>query len=261
VRRVLAIALLVYACAMPAAAAPSVSSGVVQRYLGALHARDYATAFALLAPAERAYFRTVANFASGFTADDDTLTQFAIAGERNADGGRIVIAREHITLDDPAHDARATTVVTVPYLVVGVGLVDAGRPWRAFATTASASNDGVRVTVKRVAFYARVIRVVVTMQNDGTRFVTLLPYGRSVLRDDAGGIYRPLATRDWHITDEQLFLGLRLAPNSRYTGTMAFVAPPLDDRARSFTLTLGPSVRDGASLPVSIDVPGIAAQG
>jgi len=270
VRRPLATALLACASALPsvALAAPSHSSdaaaAVVMRYLGALHARRYDDAYALLEPAQRAYFRTTKNFASGFTADGFALQHVAIAGERSRGSARVVFVRETIELDDPAHDVRVATAVTVPYLETGgVGgrIDDAGRPWRAFAANATATSDGVRVTVKKLALYARTIRVVVTMQNDGDGFITVLPYGRSVLRDDAGGIYHPLVTRDWQLTDEQLFLGLRLAPNSRYTGTLAFVTPPLDDRARHFELILGPSVRDGAAAPVSVDVAGVAPPG
>ncbi len=269
-RRPLATALLACAYALPGAAvaaplhSPDAAAVVVMRYLGALHARRYADAYALLEPVQRGYFRTSDNFASGFAADGFALQRFAIAGERSRGAARIVFAREHIDLDDPAHDVRVATDVTVPYLVAGgadARIDDAGRPWRAFAANATATSDGVRVTVKKLAFYARTIRVVVTMQNDGDRFITVLPYGRSVLRDDAGGIYRPLVTRDWQLTDEQLFLGLRLAPNSRYTGTLAFVTPPLDDRVRHFELILGPSVRDGADAPVSVDVAGVAPRG
>jgi hypothetical protein len=259
-RRALATALLVCVSVAPAAAAapaPSASAVVVSRYLDALRAHDYARAYAMLAPAERAYVRSATNFASGFAADGYALSQFAIVADRASGAAHVVLVREHIALDDPAHDVRATTVVTVPYLVSAGRVTDAGRPWRAFAANASAANAGVRVSVKRVAFYARAIRIVVTMQNDGAGFITLLPYGRSVLRDDAGDIFRPLVTRDWQITDEQLFLGLRLAPNSRYTGTIAFATPQLDDRVRRFELSLGPSVRDGATLPVAVDVAGI----
>jgi len=263
VRRALAAALFAVASALPLAAfaadAPR-PSALVQRYLAALQRGSYGDAFALLAPAERAYFRNAANFASGFTADAYALRHFATTGTRASASGTVVLAREQIALLDPAHDVRVTTTVTVPYLVTRDGVTDAGRPWRAFAGDAVATSDGVRVTVKKLALYAHAIRVVVTMQNDGSGFITLLPYGRSVLRDDAGHVFRPLVTRDWTVTDEQLFLGLRLAPNSRYTGTIAFATPLLDDRARRFDLTVGPSVRDGASAPVSIDVGGIAAR-
>jgi hypothetical protein len=265
-RRALAAALLAVASALPLALGANVPApnALVQRYLTSLQRGAYGDAFALLAPAERAYFRSPANFASGFTADAYALRRFALTAARTSPSGTVVLARERIALTDPAHDVRVTTVVTVPYLIVGAGasarVIDAGRPWRAFASDAVATAAGVRVTVKKLALYAHAIRVVVTMQNDGNGFITVLPYGRSVLRDDAGGIYRPLITRDWTVTDEQLFLGLRLAPNSRYTGTLAFATPLLDDRARRFALTLGPSVRDGAGAPVSVDVAGIAAR-
>ena len=243
----------------------SSARALVQRYLATIRDRRYNDAFALLESKQRAYFRTAANFASGFEADGATLDAFAIAGVRGATPERVVFVRERIALDDPANDVRVTTVLTVPYLVVGRGSSarigeGAGRPWRAFAANASARSGGMRVTVKKVAFDEHDVRVIVTMQNDGVGFVTVLPYGRSVLRDDAGAIYRPIVSRDWTMTDRRLFLGLRLAADSRYTGALAFASPALDDRAHRFTLTLGPIVRDGASAPFSIDVAGVSAR-
>ena len=241
------------------------ASALVRRYLDTIRDRRYDDAFALLESKQRAYFRSAANFASGFEADGAALDTFAIAGVRGAIPDRVVFVRERIALDDPANDVRVTTVVTVPYLVVGRGTSarigeSAGRPWRAFAANATGTSGGMRVTVKKVAFDEHDVRVVVTMQNDGVGFVTVLPYGRSVLRDDAGAIYRPIASRNWTITDHLLFLGLRLAANSRYTGALAFASPSLDDRARRFTLTLGPIVRDGAAAPFSVDVAGVSAR-
>jgi hypothetical protein len=56
-----------------------------------------------------------------------------------------------------------------------------------------------------------------------------------------------------------LFEGLRLAPDARYTGTLAFACDPLDDRPRSFALTLAPLLADGADAPFAISVDAIAA--
>jgi hypothetical protein len=230
-----------------------VPAGVVSRYLDAVRAQRYADAFALLTDAERAYFHSVANYASGFTSDGYALLAYRLG----ARSGTIVVADERIAFDDPAHDVRVTATVRVPYAVSGTGprarVVDAGRPWRAFASDASASAAGVRVTVEKLAYYARAISVVVRMENTGSGFVTILPYGRSVLRD-GDAVYHPLASRDWDLTDRQLFLGVRLAPRTRYTGALAFVTPPLGDRIRPLTLTLGPVMRDGAVAPASVDV-------
>jgi hypothetical protein len=267
-RRAFALALVAVASVVPsiARAASVTPTTIVHRYLAAIAAQRYADAYALLTPQQRAYFRSAANFASVFAADDATLVAFSIAGVRAAGDARVVVVRERLALDDPAHDVRVTTDVIVPYVVTGDAAQPritepSSRPWRAFATSATATSDGLRVTVKKVAFSTHAIRVVVTMQNDGPGFVTVLPDGRSVLRDDAAGLFHPLVTRDWTITDRQFFLGLRLAPNSRYTGVLAFATPVLDDRARRFTLSLGPVVRDGGTAPFVVDVAGVAARG
>jgi len=271
-RRAFALALAVAASAAPALAqrgaraAAGSPPAFVTRYLTALHERRYADAFAMLEATQRAYFRSATNFASGFTADGASLETFAIVGVRGADARHVVFARERIALDDPAHDVRVTTTVVVPYLVAGGDAAarigeSAGRPWRAFAADAAATSGALRVTVKKLAFDTHDIRVVVTLQNDGDRFVTVLPYGRSVLRDDDGGVFHPLPELAPAIADRQLFIGVRLAPNSRYTGALAFATPLLDDRDRRFTLTLGPAVRDGADAPFAVDVAGVAPRG
>ena len=63
-------------------------------------------------------------------------------------------------------------------------------------SSSSADVSGLRVTVKKVDFYPDRVDVVVTFANLGDGFVTLLPYAKSVLRDDRGGVYRVLATKD-----------------------------------------------------------------
>jgi hypothetical protein len=108
--------------------------------------------------------------------------------------------------------------------------------------------------VKKVDFYPTRIDVVVTFENTGDGFVTLLPYGKSVLRDDRGGVYRILATKDWIVTDKRLYEGARLAPSSRYTGSLAFSASRLGDVKRTWSLTLAPELRDGADAPFDVTV-------
>ena len=169
---------------------------------------------------------------------------------------------ESIRLADPARDVPATASVTVPYGVIGSGagarIKDLGRPWRALATAASASANGLRVTVKKVSFYEHEVALVVTFANVGDGFITILPYGRSVLRAGDGAIYRPIADAGGVHTDRRLFLGVRLAADAQVTGVLSFATPRLDDRARRFTLTVGPNLRDGADAPFALDVPDLA---
>jgi hypothetical protein len=239
-------------------------TALVRRYVDAVAAQRSAAAYALLDAPARAYFRNARNFASAFTADGFGIASYTLVGSRGNAGFRLYFAREAIRLHDPATDRAATANVTVPYGVIGSGsaarIKDLGRPWRAFATATSASASGLRVTVKKVSFYAHAIACVVTFANLGDGFVTLLPYGRSVLRDDAGHVY-PLIrdARTWRETDRRLFLGVHLASDAQITGVLSFAAPRLDDRARRFTLTVAPNVRDGADAPFALDVAGVAA--
>jgi hypothetical protein len=243
---------------------PGPQTALVRRYVDALAAQRYAAAYALLDAPARAYFRNAGNFASAFTADGFAIASYTLIGTRGDAKFRLYFARESIRLHDPARDAAATATVTVPYGVIGsdarARIKDLGRPWRAVATSASANAAGLRITVKKVSFYQNAIACVVTFANVGNGFLTLLPYGRSVLRDDAGHIYRPIVnTVSWNETDRRLFLGVHLAADEQVTGVLSFASPRLDDRAHRFTLTVAPNLRDGADAPFALDVTNVNA--
>jgi hypothetical protein len=261
-------AAVVLLAAAPAARLDPVPAGpqtvLVHRYVDALAAQRYADAYALLDAPARAYFRNAQNFASGFTADGFAIASYTLVGARGNAKFRLYFAREAIRLRDPARDVAATATVTVPYGVIGsdarARIKDLGRPWRAFATSVSASSGGLRVTVKKMSFYQHAIACVVTFANVGDGFLTLLPYGRSVLRDDTGHAYRLIRnTASWNDTDRRLFLGVRLAADAQVTGVLSFASPRLDDRARRFTLRVAPNLRDGAESPFTLDVANVTA--
>jgi len=263
-----AVAAVVLLAAAPAARLDPVPAGpqtaLVRRYVDALAAKRYADAYALLDAPARAYFRNARNFASAFTADGFALDSYTLLGARGDAAFRLYFAREAIRLHDPAHDVPATANVTVAYGVIGsdarARIKDLGRPWRAVATSAAGSADGLRVSVKKVSFYAHAIACVVTFANLGNGFLTLLPYGRSVLRDAAGHVYRPIVNpKSWADTDRRLFLGVRLASGAEVTGVLSFRAPRLPDGTLRFTLTVAPNLRDGAAFPFALDVANIAA--
>jgi hypothetical protein len=251
--------------ASPAALDPvphNAQTAIVRHYLGDLERADFAAAYALLNGAARAYYRDSSNFASVFDADDYRITAFTLLGARGDDvRGRVYFARESARFRDHAHDANLTVTATVPVGVLAEHgawrIKDPGHPWRAFAPRAAAAVGGVRVSVKKVSFFERRIETVVTFVNTGDTPVTVLPYGRSVLRDTAGRRFEPIATRDWTLTDRTLFEGLRLPPNARYTGMIAFACDPLTTVPPGFSLTIGPLLFDGADAPFSIDVAGI----
>ena len=82
-----------------------------------------------------------------------------------------------------------------------------------------------------------------------------MPYGKSILRDDRGGVYRTLSTKDWAVTDRRLFEGARLAPNTQYTGSIAFgTDAKFGDAKRSWSLTIAPALREEADAPFDVTV-------
>jgi hypothetical protein len=239
-------------------------TAVVQRYVDALRHNDYATAFSLLTDDLRRYYGDVASYRSVFVADGIAIERASIVGARGDDRARVYFVREDISFIDHVADKQRKLTATVPLGVLpehGVlHIKDPGKPYRAFASSSAADASDLQVTVKKVDFYPDRIDVVVTFVNKGDNYVTLLPYGRSVLRDDRGGIYRVLATKDWTITDRHLFEGVPLPPGAEYTGSMAFSATHLGDVKRAWTLTIAPALREGADAPFDITVP-IAAAG
>ncbi|HZO93850.1 MAG TPA: hypothetical protein VFB22_08755 [Candidatus Baltobacteraceae bacterium] len=238
----------------------SAQTAVVRRYVDALREGRFDRAFALLSADERAYFGDASAFAGVFAADGYALRRATIVGARGDDRARVYFVRERIAYVDHADDSRRELDATVPIGVVpGRGtprIKDPGKPYRAFASTSSSSVSGLRVTVKKVDFYPDRIDVVVRFTNAGDGFVTILPYGRSVLRDALGGVYRLIATRDWTITDKRLYEGIPLAPNAQYTGSMAFAtAQRFVTADRGWSLTVAPALRDGSDAPFDVIVP------
>ena len=234
-------------------------TAVVKAYVNALRAGRYDVAFALLTDDERKYYGDANSYRSVFTADGIVLRRATVAGARGDDRGRVFFARERIAYIDHATDKRREVDATVPLGVLpehgALHIKDPGKPYRAFASTSTADASGLRVTVKKVDFYPDRIDVVVTFVNLSDNYVTLLPYGKSVLRDDRGGVYRILATKNWTVTDKPLFQGVPLAPNAQYTGSLAFTAPRLGDVKRSWSVTVAPALREGADEPFDVTVP------
>jgi hypothetical protein len=90
--------------------------------------------------------------------------------------------------------------------------------------------------------------------------VTILPYGRSVLRDDKGNPYRLIETKLPSLTDRNLRLGLLLASGAEYTGALTFFTPDRFAPA-SLSLTIAPMLRDGADAPFEVQLPSIPIPG
>jgi hypothetical protein len=247
----------------PDTATAGAQTALVHTYVEALKTRRFIDAFELLDGSAQAYFRTPDNFASGFNADGFILLSYTITGSRASGNFRLFFVRETMRLHDAAHDTSGTTTVTVPYGVIGNGaaarIKDLGRPWRALAVFAQHTTAGLTVTVRKISFYEHAIVVVVTFANIGNGFVTIMPYGRSALRDNTGALYRPIVSTSFTQTDRRLFLGVHLAASEEISGVMTFASPLLDNAQRVFDLSVSPNVRDGAALPFTVDVPQIGA--
>jgi len=256
----LAAAIALVFIAPPARAAlPAAKRAVLARYLDALRAGKYDAAFALLSAQEKKYFVTPANYASIFTADRFKLDSYTILSSTDAAGATVAIVAEHVAFFDHAHQAQGTLDAKVPYGIIadhgGFTIKDPYHPWRAIVPNGwTASSGGLSVTVRKVSFFTGHVELLMTFENRGDATYTLLPYGRTVLRDDAGHVHDPIATKVASLTDKTLYTGLRLAPSARYTGAMTFFTP---DRfaPKSLSATLAPILADGADAPFDLELP------
>lgn len=260
-----AVFLTLFSAARADAALPSSQRSVVKHYVQALAGRRYTAAFGLLTPDERRYFGTPANFASGFQAERLAIDAFRITASRpqGAALGTVVLVSERIAFFDFAHQLLARATVTVPYGVIGAApprIKDPYHPWRAMAVSDSASSGGLRISLRKLSFFTGRLEAIITFANLGTRPVTLLPYGRSVVRDDGGKAYVPLETRLPSLTDRTLYTGLRLSGNAQYTGLMTFATPARFEPA-GLSFTFGPALLDGTDAPFEIALPRFALAG
>ena len=247
--------------AMPVPHGPAVD--VALAYARAVGSGDYGKAYALLARDAQRYFGNLDNYASVFKAENFRATDAGAVRLVQSNGTQVVTVRENISYLNHATQGPGHGRLTTTYAVVREGgnyrVNDGGHPYRSFVPDGvRLDRDGVKITVRELAFYPRRIELTLTFENLSNEFVTFLPYGRTVLRDRSA-VYRPLVTRNWLLTDRRLFLGLRLAPNARYTGQIDFLVPGrLDDRARTFDLAVAPALPDGADQPEEFALPPIA---
>lgn len=235
-------------------------SGALQVYLSALMHRDYDTAYAHLTGSERAYFHNARNLASVFESDRFRLRRYALLGSIGTGARRIVFVKEQFSVKDFAHNRDVTFDATVPYGVVlsdrHYDVKDAGHPWKAIVLNVDSSKRGAYIVVRKVSFFPKYVQLLVTFVNTGDGFLTILPYRKSVLKDDAGLIYRIIEVKDWRITDKQLFLGLRIAGNAQYTGFLNFGLPN-GSIAGNLHLEVAPLLRDRDAVPFSVSLPAI----
>jgi hypothetical protein len=235
---------------------------VLKEYLSALGAGRYATAFTLLTGQERKYFVTAQNFGSAFTADRLTIGKFTLLRAVPAGNlGVVAIVSEKVSFLDHAHQATASATARVAYGLINEGgavrIKDPYKPWKAFIPAGAAAEvEKLQAIVRKVSFFTGRVELLITFVNGGEGAVTLLPYGRSVLRDDAGTAYHLVDTKLAGLTDKTLRLGLPLAAGAEYTGALTFFTP---DRftPRTLSLTVAPNLRDGDDAPFEIPLPAI----
>lgn len=236
-------------------------------YVRALGSADYAKAYGLLSAGSQRYFGSLENYRSVWTADRFSSAHAQALKIAQAAGGELVTVREQIAYFNHGAQRLARGTITTAYVVIRergkYRIVDGGHPYRSFVPSRVAARDagGARVIVRELAFYPRRVEVTLTFENGSNGFVTFLPYGRTLLREGAAR-YHPLTTRDWLLTDRQLFLGLRLAADARYTGQINFaVWGRVGDGPHTFELIVAPALPAGGERPEEFRLPPIIVPG
>lgn len=236
------------------------AAGTLQSYLRAVMGRDYDAAYAMLTRSQRAYFHNARNFASVFESDRLRLLRYTVGQSIGNDARRVVFVKERFSIRDYAHDRDVTLEGTLAYGVVrsqkNYAVKDGGHPWRAIVPSVQSENRGARIVVRKVSFFTKHVQLLLTFVNTGEGFVTILPYRKSVLKDDAGVVYPIIEVKDWRITDKQLFFGLRIAGNAQYTGFLTFRLPARSV-SRVLHLEVAPLLREGDALPFNVSFPPI----
>jgi hypothetical protein len=241
------------------AAIPPAQRSILTRFLRALHAQNYPAAYALLSKPERSYFGSASNYASSYLADRIKLDSYRLVATTQTAQGTIAIVSERLEVFSPRLQTSGSVTSKFAYGIVTVGgelgIKDPYHPWRAlvpanWSTTAS----GVTVIVRKLSFYTGRIELLLTFQNRSDVTVTLLPYGRSVVRDSEGGVHHPIETKLAGLTDAELYKGVRLAPGSQFTGAMTFFT---SDRfmPAALSATIAPLLADGADDPFALELP------
>ncbi len=255
-----------HATASPSVPLSAQQRSVLDRYLSALAAGRYDDAYALLSAGEQRYFGNARNYASAFLADRLKISNPKILrAEPGGSLGVVAFVTEHVEFFDHAHQAVLTANARVAYGLLNehgtVRVKDPNHPWRAFDPAgASAAVGGLNVIVRKISFFTGRLEMLVTFVNTGDQTVTILPYGRSVLRDDKGNPYRLIETKLPSLTDRNLRLGLLLASGAEYTGALTFFTPDRFTPA-SLSLTVAPMLRDGADAPFEVALPPIPIPG
>jgi hypothetical protein len=251
-----------FATIAPGAAGAALAAAqrtALQHYISALASGHYDVAFAMLSPDERRYFRSSANFASIFAADRFKIDSFRIVGSKSDKLGTVALVSEVVEFFDHARQTPGRVTAKVLYGILrgpsGFVIKDPLHPWRALAPSGvTATANDVRITVRKLSFYTGRLEIVTTFANFGDATVTLLPYGRTVLRDQNGKTYPLIASRVASLTDKTLYTGLRLPGSAQYTGFLTFLTP---DRfqPKTLSLTIAPALTDGADAPFEIPLP------
>jgi hypothetical protein len=240
---------------------------VLDRYLDALGAARYADAYKLLAREDQRYFGNADNFASVYLGDRIKIGKHKVLKvEAVPKRGAFVIVSERVSFYDYIHSGPVTATARVDYAVVNdngsVRIKDPSHPWRIVVPPhATTEVDKLVVTVRKISFFSGTVEVVLSFANLGDETVTLLPYGRSVLKDQNGTVYQLVETKFSSLTDKALYEGLRLAASGQYTGALTFFSSPPQRGAvparftpKSLSLTVGPQLRDGADQPFTGDL-------
>jgi len=231
---------------------------VVDRYMRALSARDWQTAYGLLAGSQQRYFENRANFASNALATHYTILKYSLGRAIAHPDVVEVQVKQNVTLLDVGTGKTIPATVKEPVFAIrqqsGWGVKQLYQPWKAYAPNANGTNHGVEVVITRVEFFDKRIVVDCTIRNVGKVPVQILPMLKSTLTDGAGHTFAAFKEAVFPLNDVEFFKGPRIYPLHQSVGYITFVITEKKDETQSYSLAVGPAIEDGGAQTFSVPV-------
>ncbi len=223
----------------------------VDRYMHAIAANDYHTAFGLLATTQQRYFGNEANFASNASVTHYKILKYAL-GRPVAHPDVVEIpVNQNVTLLDVGTGRTIPATVREPVFAVrqtsGWGVKQLYQPWKAYGPNASATDHGAQIIVNRVEFFDKRVLLDCTIRNVGKTPIQILPLLKSTLTDGAGHTSGAMNDNAFPLNDIEFFKGPRIYPLHQSVGYINFALPEKKDETQSYTLSVGPAIEDGGA--------------
>lgn len=242
----------------PAPSPDPAAIAAVTQYVDALAHGDFKAAYAISTASQQHYFLSANNLASNTQTTHYVIKKATVFGVISHGAIVEVVIREEVSFLDIGTQKPAEGTVNEPYFAVrenGAWRVkQLYQPWKSYAPNVTGSAKGVDVTVNRVEYYDKRIRLDCTIRNSGTVPVQVLPLGKTRLTIGSGAPIAAMNDPTFPLNDVVYFEGVRLLPQHQAVGFINFPLTEKKDEDQQLTLIVAPAIADAAEQTFSISV-------